>query len=241
MNIHFILQGKGGVGKSFISVVFAQFLRDTGKKIACLDTDPNNASFLAYKNLPVKHIDILNDDKEIERDKFDELIEFIDSCSDVTDLVIDSGASCYIAFMNYLLQNEVFAMLKDMGHNVVIHTVVVGGQSCLDTLSALDILCNNLASEDLETYVWLNPFQGDIVVNGKHFSEMKAYQQHQDQINGYIELPPFRQEFEKDLRELTTAHLTFAEGIASDKYRLMQKQRFKTIQKRFYEVIGVHF
>ena len=44
-NIHMVLQGKGGVGKSFIAAVLAQFKASKGQKPLCIDTDPINATF----------------------------------------------------------------------------------------------------------------------------------------------------------------------------------------------------
>ena len=40
--IHLTLQGKGGVGKSLVAAILAQFFRHRGAEIHCLDTDPVN-------------------------------------------------------------------------------------------------------------------------------------------------------------------------------------------------------
>jgi len=42
--IHFILQGKGGVGKSLIAALLAQYLHGRGLEVYCFDTDPINAT-----------------------------------------------------------------------------------------------------------------------------------------------------------------------------------------------------
>ena len=49
--IHMILQGKGGVGKSFISSTLAQHRIAKGKNPLCIDTDPVNATFFGFKKL----------------------------------------------------------------------------------------------------------------------------------------------------------------------------------------------
>ena len=47
--IHFILQGKGGVGKSFIASLLAQYLRDRKNgQVVCFDTDPVNPTLSRY-------------------------------------------------------------------------------------------------------------------------------------------------------------------------------------------------
>jgi len=48
MKIHMVLQGKGGVGKSFVAAPMAQFLQDKGRDPLCIDTDPVNATFAGY-------------------------------------------------------------------------------------------------------------------------------------------------------------------------------------------------
>ena len=50
--IHFVLQGKGGVGKSFISAILAQFIAKNSE-VMCYDTDPVNQTFAAFKALNV--------------------------------------------------------------------------------------------------------------------------------------------------------------------------------------------
>jgi CO dehydrogenase nickel-insertion accessory protein CooC1 len=58
-----VLQGKGGVGKTYIASLIAQYLRDKGEPVACLDTDPVNASFARIPALAAKPIDLLIEDK----------------------------------------------------------------------------------------------------------------------------------------------------------------------------------
>lgn len=55
--VHFILQGKGGVGKSFIATLLAQYLSQHNE-IVGFDTDPVNASFEQYKSLSVQTVPI---------------------------------------------------------------------------------------------------------------------------------------------------------------------------------------
>ncbi|HNJ38589.1 MAG TPA: conjugal transfer protein TraL, partial [Nitrosomonas sp.] len=53
-----ILQGKGGVGKSFISSTLAQHKFAKGGNPLCIDTDPVNATFYGFKKLNVKQINV---------------------------------------------------------------------------------------------------------------------------------------------------------------------------------------
>ena len=47
--VHFIQQGKGGVGKSVIASFLYQVLHHQGKEVAAFDTDPVNATLKGYK------------------------------------------------------------------------------------------------------------------------------------------------------------------------------------------------
>jgi hypothetical protein len=52
-SVHIILQGKGGVGKSFVSAILAQYFRTKPAPVHCLDTDPINATFAQSSRFPV--------------------------------------------------------------------------------------------------------------------------------------------------------------------------------------------
>jgi cellulose biosynthesis protein BcsQ len=43
--INIVIQGKGGVGKTFTSIMIAQYLQDKGVDSTNIDTDPVNNSF----------------------------------------------------------------------------------------------------------------------------------------------------------------------------------------------------
>ena len=54
--IHLTLQGKGGVGKSLVASILAQYFRHRGTEIHCLDTDPVNQTFSRYIELGADHL-----------------------------------------------------------------------------------------------------------------------------------------------------------------------------------------
>ena len=57
--IHFIQQGKGGVGKSMIAVILYQVLGHLGKEIMAFDTDPVNSTLAGFREFAVTRLDIL--------------------------------------------------------------------------------------------------------------------------------------------------------------------------------------
>jgi cellulose biosynthesis protein BcsQ len=127
--IHMVLQGKGGVGKSFIaSITCTALLRQEKRYVLCIDTDPVNATFLGFKKLNVKKLDLMEGD-EIDPRKFDNLVELISKSK--SDVVIDNGASTFVALSHYLISNHIPALLKEMGHELIVHTVITGGQALI--------------------------------------------------------------------------------------------------------------
>src|SRR5713226_6726048 len=72
--IHLSLQGKGGVGKSLIASILAQYFLHHGVEIHCLDTDPVNQTLSQYSALGAEHLELLRDGR-IDSRGFDALME----------------------------------------------------------------------------------------------------------------------------------------------------------------------
>jgi hypothetical protein len=77
--------------------------------------------------------------------------------------------------------------------------------------------------------LWLNEaVKGPITANGKEFEESKVYQQHRAKVSGTVRVPHHSAEtFGADMEQLLKGRMTFEEGIASQNFRLMAKQRLK--------------
>ena len=75
------------------------------------------------------------DGDEINSRKFDALVELIAPSTD--DVIIDNGASSFVPLSHYLLSNQVPALLKDMGHELIVHTVITGSQAMDDTINGI--------------------------------------------------------------------------------------------------------
>ena len=69
--IHFVLQAKGGIGKSFVSTLLAQYLLQETGAVRCFDTDQENTTFTHYEALSVRHVTVANQSRLIGFD-FDE-------------------------------------------------------------------------------------------------------------------------------------------------------------------------
>jgi ATPases involved in chromosome partitioning len=94
--VHFIQQGKGGVGKSMIAAILYQILGHLGQKVAAFDTDPVNATLARFREFQVTSLDILKDG-DIDPRQFDILIDSIMEQSPDTHVIVDNGASSFLA------------------------------------------------------------------------------------------------------------------------------------------------
>lgn len=236
-HIHIILQGKGGVGKSMIASVLAQFLSQSGNAPLCIDTDPVNATFYGYKALNVERIDVMHGD-EINPRAFDALIEKI-AATECAEVVIDNGASSFVPLAHYLISNQVPALLEQMGHQITIHTVVTGGQALPDTLNGFVQLVRQMP-ETCSFCVWLNPYWGPVEYEGKHFEAMKAYKDNQSRISAMIRLPALKEEtFGHDLAELLKSRQTFDDALKNADLTIMTRQRLKIVRDGIYSQLNL--
>lgn len=235
--IHIILQGKGGVGKSMIAATIAQYKKGKGEVTLCIDTDPVNATFESYKSLDVKRLNIIEGD-EINTRNFDALMEII--AGSKTDVIIDNGASSFVPLSHYLISNEVANILKEMGHKLIIHTVITGGQALPDTVSGFSQMMNQFPKDGTDFVVWLNPYWGPIEHEGKGFEQMKAYTQNKDRVVAIIKIPDMKEEtFGRDFSEMLQARLTFEEAIERKEFTIMSRQRLKITQRELYKNLDV--
>lgn len=141
--VHFVLQAKGGIGKSFVSTLLAQhFLNETGA-VHCFDTDQENTTFSHYAALAVQHIAVANESRIIDPKRFDALMETL--LTSDGNFVIDTGANTFSNLLAYMLENEVFELLAHAGKKVYIHTIVGGGDTLADTANGFYAIAQEVA------------------------------------------------------------------------------------------------
>jgi hypothetical protein len=198
----------------------------------CIDTDPVNATFKGYKALAVRHLNIMDGDV-INTRNFDALIELIAATE--KDFIIDAGASSFVPLSHYLISNQVPSLLQEMGHELIIHTVITGGQALLDTVNGFAQLISQFPEECIFV-VWLNPFWGPIEHEGKRFEQMKAYTNNKDRVSAIIQIPLLKEETHgRDFSEMLQARLTFKEVQEMDSLTIMTRQRLKIVCSQLYQ------
>lgn len=222
--IHIVLQGKGGVGKTLISSLIFQYLTCKGYNVFGIDTDQVNSTFKGFSQLNVTVLDIGDNFDNIDQRKFDSMIDMIESCEDEQNLIIDNGASTFIPLCSYIKENDIFSMLNEK-HNVIVHSIVTGGQGISDTINGLHSLISNF---NITLIVWLNRYFGEIKYEGKEFENFKIYEENKEKIAAIVKIPLKNvQTFGRDLEELFTRRQTFASAITDETLPIMTRQRLK--------------
>jgi hypothetical protein len=237
-SIHLSLQGKGGVGKSLVASILAQYFRDhSGREIRCIDTDPVNRTMYQYKALNVSRLELLRNGV-IDQRGFDTLVERL--LTEEGTFIVDNGAATFIPLWNYFLENDVLDVLTRAGKQLYIHTVITGGQALVDTLYGFKSLADSTSERNI--VVWLNEYFGQIEQGGKRFEEMSAFQESGAKVCGSVHLKKLNQDtFGRDLEDVISRKLTLAEAIKDGPFSIMTKQRLRMIERDWYEQLdGLH-
>lgn len=223
--IHFMQQGKGGVGKSMIAVILYQVLRHLGKEVKAYDTDPVNATLAGFKEFEIARVDILKDGN-IDPYKFGDMVDEMSALSPEAHVIVDNGASSFLALNNFIKEDNVLSILKDGGHSVFFHTVITGGQAIADTVLGLRSLA--LGFPGAPIVVWLNPYFGEIRMDDRPFEEFKVYQEFSNQFHAVITIPQGNQAtLGKDLEVLLAKRQSFAAGINASQSIVTRSRLFR--------------
>lgn len=235
--VHFVLQGKGGVGKTFVASLLAQYHQEQDRDVICIDTDPVNATFSGYKAFNVQRLELM-DGNELNSRKFDQMVNLL--IEQDSHFVIDNGAASFLPLSNYLLENDVINLLSESGKEVCIHTLISGSQGLRDTLTGFSKLAEYLP-EKANLMVWLNEYFGPIISDdGKTFEEMKVYNKHKGRISGLIRIPrQTSSTFGQDVEMMLAHRATFAEVKENPIFELMAKQRLTMVKRNLFEQMDV--
>lgn len=229
--VHITLQGKGGVGKSFVSMILAQYFASKGRQLECFDTDPVNSTFAGFKALPVHRLDVMNRGS-VDPKRFDELIGAV--CAHEGTFVIDTGATTFLALWQYIVESEIFTLLANQGRRVFVHSVLTGGQALADTVSGFASVAKT--STDRNVVVWLNEYFGLVEREGKPFREMKAFTENESKVCGQVTiLQRNPATYGDDVKLMLERRLTFTEAIGNGDFGLVSKQRLQIVQRDLYE------
>lgn len=222
---HWILQGKGGVGKSLSASMLAQYLRERGYTPVCGDTDPVNSTFHQIEDLNVSLVDIARDGVIIQS-QFDPLFESILTSGKVS--VIDNGASTFLPFTAFIKSNYILKTMQEYKKKVFIHVILTAAQAKDDTASGLLAIMDLVkqSGTDTKVVVWVNEFWGVPEYGGMPLEQAKWFIENASTVQGIVRIiQRAGDDFVTSVRHVTEQHLTCRQVKASDQFGIMSKSR----------------
>lgn len=232
--VHMVLQGPGGVGKSFVASALVQGMGALGMNPIGVDIDPINPTLSRYKGLQTEFFKVM-EDKDIDRSKFDELVQQLTAMAEEGPVIVDSGGPTFVPLTWYLRAYGVGNVLADAGHRLVLHTVLSGGQSQGRSDECLYTLCRNFASAPL--VVWINPFRERVLWEGQPFEESALYEACRDTITTVVKLPELDELSRRDVDALLKRHVGFEDAIADPTLQIMRRQRLRLVWRQVFEAV----
>jgi len=230
-DIHLVLNGKGGVGKSVVATWLAEFLISRGRHVHCIDGDPVNRSLSQYKALAAEKLELVNEAGLIQRARYDSLIERFATASGV--FVVDSGATAFLPFWGYLVECEVIRVLREAGRSIYLHVPIAGGETLSDTLLGFSAVAG--ASSEKNVVVWLNEYFGPVACDGKQLNEMRVYTENQEKVLASIGIPERSPDtYGQTIRAMREKKMTFEEAIGSPEFMLIQRSRLHLVRSHLF-------
>jgi len=225
---HCILQTKGGIGKSVAAAWLAQYLLNQGRAILAIECDQSNRTLSRYQRLQTERLDLLDKDQQIDRRRFDALMERLVEDTEPT-VIMDNGQASFVPLTQYLVECDALSLLEEAGRQSYVHCVVTGGQLGPSTLSGLEQILAAFV-DSAHVVVWRNGHFGPI--------DDEAYQKIVEasgaELREPVHLDRWSKPFEDDVQEMLQRFLTFEEAIHSPDVGLMTRQRLTMVQRRLF-------
>ncbi len=238
--VNMVVGTKGGIGKSLIACMLAEYLVEKRGAAGLnppmlMDIDPTNGSFSAIEGLGVKFLDVLTND-DIDRNKFDVLVENVSNAQHDDVFVIDTGSNAYIPLMTYMSVNAVPEMLMENGAEIVLHIPIMGGSELVQTVRCMNEVCKKTPKE-AKIAVWLNGKNGSIEFQGKSFENMDAFKNNKARVKSIIRIYEWPVDMAKDIAESLKNGKTFLEAAQDANATVMTRQRMKMARRYMFERI----
>lgn len=213
--LNLILNGKGGVGKSFFAVNFVQFLKDRGIAHVAIDSDNENSTLKRF-HPDTRFLDLNN------RRELDGIFAALEKASLV---VMDRRAASTDLFIDYFTEIDLPAVLSAMGATL---TLVMPVNHESDSVDQIQRLADQFGKKC-----------GYVVVRNAAHSESFALFESSEvraQLKGKLGGREIAMSRLQDwlVESLNAENLTITSATKHPAFSLLDRQRLQTWQRKFY-------
>jgi hypothetical protein len=213
-----ILNGKGGVGKSFFAVNFVQFLKDRGTAHVAIDSDNENSTLKRF-HPDTRFLDLNN------RRELDGIFAALEKANLV---VMDCRAASTDLFVDYFTEIDLSAVLSELGAAL---TLIMPVNHESDSVDQIQRLADQFGKKC--GYV--------VVRNAAHsesfalFESSEVRVQLKDKLGGReIAMSLLRDWL---VEALNAENVTITAAIKHPAFSLLDRQRLQTWQRKLYTEI----
>ncbi|NNE17226.1 MAG: conjugal transfer protein TraL, partial [Myxococcales bacterium] len=104
---HCIVGNKGGVGKSLAASLVTQYAEDQRWGPFGIECDQSNRTLSRYERLRTQRLELLDSEQQIDRRRFDTLIEMLVQ-DDEPFVVMDNGQASFAPLTRYMVECHAF-------------------------------------------------------------------------------------------------------------------------------------
>lgn len=213
--LNLILNGKGGVGKSFFAVNFIQFLKDKDIAQVAIDTDNENSTLKRF-HPDTRFLDLST------RRELDGIFAALDKANLV---VVDCRAASTDLFLDYFIEIDLSAVLSALDCAL---TLIMPVNHELDSVDQVQRLADQLGKTS--SYV--------VVRNAAHsdsfalFESAEVRPQLKGELGGREISMPRLQDWL--VEALNRENLTITAAVKHPAFSLLDRQRLLTWQRKLY-------
>lgn len=216
-----IMNGKGGVGKSFFATNFVQYLKDRKHDHRAIDTDNENSTLKRFH--PEADFADLNDPRGL-----DQLFATLAECPLV---VVDGRAASTDLVLDYFAEVSAFELLESGNASL---TVVMPVNHEADSVTQIKLIADTLG--DRCRYV--------VVKNQAHSGQFTLYENSRtrsrllDELQaGELVMPRL---YDWLVAALNQHNLTITQAQTHPAFNVVDRQRLKNWQKTFFAQVDQH-
>lgn len=224
-NIHLVGGEKGGVGKSVVARVLAQYMIDRELSFCAFDTDRSHGSLLRfYSDYSVS----------TQVDVFESLDAIVEAATEDSErhILVDLAAQTFDPFVRWLEESGVLELTNDLGITVTYWNVMDAGKDSVDLLKPLFAQY----APNLNYVLVLNELRGD---NFEIFEQSAEKQQALELNAQIISLkrlhPPLMQKIDASSASFWAAKNSTPESAMT--LGLLERHRVKIWLRQAYAVI----